>query len=130
MRSFLLGFCGALTVLVASAMLAPFYSDYRAAAETSAWMNEIRPLQRQIEEAALKQGTLRGVKERLGQISLDAPALDVLEVLDGGAIVLRGGRNGQLLVVVPSFDSGKVSWRCIGGSKNAVLGACKQKDRT
>lgn len=125
MRSFLLGFFGALTCLVMAAIGFPLYSDYQAASETSRWMGEITPIQRQIEEAAMKQNTLIGSGQKIEKTGLNVQGANVLEVMDSGVILVQGGRAGQVIVLAPKLTAGKVSWRCIGGSAKAVVSVCR-----
>jgi hypothetical protein len=115
------GFFGALIVLVIAAIVIPQYADYAASAETSAWMAQVVPTKEYVAANAERSRTLvnSGLGAKRPDFSSRAPSY--FEVTKDGTIFLQGGREGQLVVFVPALTEGKVSWRCIGGSRKATM---------
>jgi hypothetical protein len=116
MKHFLLGiFVGLVVLLTGFLVIVPQYSDYRSASETSAWFAQIEGIQDVIEQNALKNLSLsnagRGVDKKIFQ----RENMDELHIFMTGEIVIRGGRDGQMLMLVPSFDGTSITWHCIGG---------------
>ncbi|WP_146168198.1 hypothetical protein [Pseudomonas mangrovi] len=114
------GFFGALVVLAVAAFLVPQYADYAASAETSAWMAQVVSVQDHVAANAERNDSLvnSGLDAKQPNFSTRAPTY--FEVTKDGTIFIQGGREGQLIVLVPALKEGKVSWRCIGGSRNAT----------
>jgi hypothetical protein len=127
MKCFLLGALGAILILIGSAFLWAQYSDYTARAQTSGWLNQVTPLQDSIERFAIENSSLTGVTVKYNAASLFTPMnLDLVEVASNGTIALRGGSDGQFLVLIPSLAGGKVTWRCLGGSAKAMTYQCRK----
>lgn len=123
-RAFLAGAAGALLVLVAVASVAPFYSDYRAMALASEMQAlHLRYLQDVVSTQAIENQSLTGsgvgVSMRPGRLVKE------VTVLPDGIIIAVAARFGQVFVLIPSYASGKVSWRCIAGSSREVPSACR-----
>lgn len=114
------GFFGAFIVLAVAAFIVPQYSDYAASAETSAWMAQVAPVQAHVAANAEREQSLvnAGQDAKRPNFSRHAPAY--FEITKDGMIFIQGGREGQLIVLVPTLTEGKVSWRCIGGSRKAT----------
>lgn len=51
--------------------------------------------------------------------------LDLLQITDSSTVILRGGREGQMLVLIPSLQQGQVIWQCVGGSQHAMPKPCR-----
>lgn len=115
------GFFGALIVLAIAAFVIPQYADYAASAETSAWMAQVAPVQDYVAVNAERNHSLSnsGLGAKRPNFSSRAPAY--FEVTKDGTIFMQGGHEGQLVVFVPALTEGKVSWRCIGGSRKATI---------
>ncbi len=112
--------------MVSSALLvfliAPQWSDHRAAAETSAWLAQVRPVQEAIAENAKQRGSLESAGVGVAKPVFQGAGPSDVDVASHGEIFLKGGSDGQLLVLRPYFTEGKeVKWRCIGGSARATL---------
>ena len=121
MSCFLKGMLGGLLAVVVSLFVTAQYSDYRAAAETSGWLNDILPTRDAISANIRRLGTTAGSGLGVAPPSIAQPKPSLLEVMDDGIILLKGGRDGQALTLVPTFAKGEVSWRCIGGPSQATL---------
>ena len=97
-----------------------------AAAQTSHWLAQVLPtvklVSQNIERTRGVSGS--GVGVLAPQFSADPPPPAMSLVTADGAILLQGGYKGQAVVLVPSFEKGKASWRCVGGSKHDTL-ACE-----
>ncbi len=125
--SFIAGFLTAIgLVLVFAVVVLPQYADYRAASQVSQWLLQVRPAQELVAENAKKNGglTRAGVGVREPDFSPVKP--DFFAVTESGAIIIRGGHEGQAVVLLPEFASGALTWRCVGGSRGAVPASCKK----
>jgi len=124
MRCFLIGFVGAVLGLVLSMVVGSQYSNYMAAAQTSSWLNEVEPVVQQvtgnIERLHGVSGSGRGVAAPHFSGNPPPPAMTMVTI--DGAILLQGGYKGQAVVLVPEFNQGKTTWRCVGGSRHDTLG--------
>jgi hypothetical protein len=121
-----MGLIGAFLILICAFLIIPEYSDYRARVETSGWMAEIQAIQSIIEQKALKQKSLIGVGNGIDKKTFQTTNPDVFEITESGMIILRGGRDGQVVVLIPSISEQHIAWRCIGGSARAVPGKCNR----
>ncbi len=110
----------AVVVLLVAAVIIPQYSDYRGYAETDQWLVQLRPLQEAIEANAIRKKSLSGAGKEIAKPRLAHDNVTIFEVTDSGVILVKGGRDGQVLVLVPSFEAEKVVWRCVGGPAKDV----------
>jgi hypothetical protein len=127
MKHFALGFVTALLLIL---IVIPQYSDYRHVAETQRWVGEIRPVMERIEKNILKNASLVDANIGVDKMLLsggEAKQPDVFEITRLGEIILRGGSHGQLLILIPAFEEGKVRWRCIGGPERIVPKTCRKE---
>lgn len=122
MKSFFLGALGAILVLVAAALIYPQYSDYRAAAETSGWLAEVLPTTQAITDNTLRLNTTTGAGFGIPKPTFQSHTPSLIEVTANGTVFLKGGTDGQIIVLYPELSGGKVVWRCRGGSH--VTRAC------
>lgn len=122
--SFFYGALGALLVLAAAAIIIPQYSDYKAAVESARWVNDVAEAQSLIEQRAIATNSLEsaGVDVPLPKI-VNGP-VHYLEITHDGRIYIKGGAEGQLIVLIPYLEDNKVVWRCIGGSSKSVATTC------
>lgn len=120
-RSFFIGFIGVLAAVLACLLLYPMYSDYRAAAQTSRWLAEVEPAQRLVAENARRLNSLVGAGVGVGRPNFSAADPELFEVTPEGTILIKGGLEGQLVVLIPTRTNGQVAWRCLGGPDSAVL---------
>lgn len=125
MKRFLQGAGGTLLVLILAAMIIPLYADYRARAETNAWLVQVAPAQRALEQSALRQKSLVNIGLGLNRRDFLPAKATVFEIKSNGEIWIGGGRDGQLLVMIPSLVQDKVLWRCLGGPAKAMPDKCK-----
>jgi hypothetical protein len=124
MKCFLMGMAGAIAAIAGLLFFYPQYSDYKARAETSGWLVQLQTIQDTIAREAIKKGSLRDVGNAVDANALQNSGLTGFMILDGGTIVLSGGSEGQVVVLVPSLRGATVTWHCIGGSTQAVPGKC------
>ena len=124
MKCFALGVLGAVAGLLIALVLYSQYSDYRAAAQSSGWIQEAEPAQRAVEENALRSGTLSGAGAGVGNPRFTGQGPERFEVSSDGLILMHGGLAGQLVALVPSLGPEGIRWRCFGGSRGDVI-SCK-----
>lgn len=129
MRHFILGFLGMLAALVLAGYTYSMYGDYRSEAQSSAWFIELLPTMQEIEAQARQQNTLAGVGAHIGKTAPRLTRVNFFHVDDRGTIIVRGGTDGQVIVLIPQFDKGNVSWRCIGGPSRAVPPDCRDQGK-
>jgi hypothetical protein len=120
-RSFAWGALGAFLVLVAAAIVVPQYSDYRSRADADNMLVIVQPLQQEVEAHAAASHSLQGSGSGVKM----APQFFDAIVQQDGVIVLHGHSFGQVIVLMPTLSSGKVTWRCLGGSAGDVPPSCR-----
>jgi len=126
MKSFVTGCVGALLAIALALFTFAQYSDYRGRAETEGMLAELEPFKQSIEAAATKNKSFVGIDKVVGKPTTLPAYVDLLEVTDAGEIFIRGGRDGQLVILLPTFVAEKVVWRCIGSPAKDMPGACKK----
>ena len=127
MKRFWQGF-GVAIVLVAIGVFVvyPQYADYRSRSQTLVMLNLIRAgLQDRIDAKALQLGTLDGAGRGMAMTPSSGNLLRTVHVDPNGLIVAKGGARGQVLILLPSLSSGKVTWRCVGGADDDVPSQCR-----
>ena len=125
MRAFALGALGALAVAIAAALIVPMYADYRTRAQSHAWLADLRTgTMVQIAEAAMRNGTVAGSGRGIAMPTFASAPPAHVEITDDGALILHGGRDGQLMVLTPRIDGDDVIWTCRGGSARDVPSQC------
>ena len=122
-RAFISGAIGALLVLIAAAIIVPQYGDYTARSRAATVLNSVRPLQDRIASRIIALKSVSG--SGIGNSQLVASPVKEIVVLEDGIIIVVGSHFGQVLVLVPSYSSGNVSWRCLGGSAKDVPPQCR-----
>ncbi len=114
-------------------VVVPQYADYASQAQSVEILGLLGRTKDRVEEQIRKTGTLNGSGAGLkiqewGQSDhlLDhRDPINFRHVSSDGVIIIRGVREGQVMVLVPSLQSGVVTWECVGGSADAVPSACR-----
>lgn len=124
MKCFLKGVAGAAITLILATILLSQYSDYLAAAQTDSWLKEVEPLKQQIAANVERYQTLENTSINIKATHFSI-APEYFKIMPNGTIYIKGGKEGQLIVLVPILSGGSVTWRCIGGSRKHTL-TCKE----
>ena len=124
MKLFLLGLIGSLLLIVVAALVVSQYSDYRARAETDGWLAQIKPIQVIIEKNAIQQKSLMNAGKNVNKETLQNLDVNFFEITETSILILRGGREGQIIILIPSLTAEQVTWRCIGGPAQAIPSRC------
>lgn len=127
MKCFLKGLGGALLALIGAFLVTAQYSDYTARAQTSEWLVQVWEIQSLIEQNAVKQKSLLDAGRGIDTETFRAARLDAFEITESSTIILRGGADGQVIVLIPSLSEDRVIWRCMGGPTRAVPGRCRNE---
>lgn len=114
-------------------VVVPQYHDYASQAQSAEILGLLGPTKGRVEEQIRRTGTLSGSGAGLkiqewGQSDrlLDhRDPINFRHVSSDGVILIRGIREGQVMVLVPNLQSGVVTWECVGGSADAVPPACR-----
>ena len=114
------GFIGTLIVLVLAVLIVPQYCDYQAAVETASWLNQVATIKDSIEENIIRNKTTIGSGAGVRPPKFSEHPPSYARVTDNGEIFLKGGREGQLVVLIPAIKDSQVEWACIGGSSKAT----------
>ena len=121
MRCFLLGMLGGLLLLVVVIVASSQYSDYQSRAQTEEWLYRVEPIQADIEKNAIRQNSLMNAGRNVDKKAFQyANNLNLFEIAETGMLILRGGKEGQAVILIPSLAAGQVTWRCIGGPSHAI----------
>ncbi|WP_237466158.1 pilin [Vibrio stylophorae] len=102
-----------------AAIAVPQYSDYMDRGETGVALNQLEPLKQLVETQLLKGAALPQSLDKYSQL------FSRFVLLPDGAIVVKIGRSGQVLVLIPKVEKDGVIWQCIGGSNKAVPPPCR-----
>jgi hypothetical protein len=124
MKSYFYGLLGCLTALALYLFFQAQYSDYRAKAETEGLVFKMEALQRSLEDVFQKTGKFDSVMASKTINQSDGPKPIILE---NGTIIVRGRIEGQLLVLAPKVEGGKVQWRCYVGPDKARPSNCRSE---
>jgi len=125
MKCFIYGVIGVLFSLGVFFVGRTQYSDYVVMVQTDRWIGELQPLMSEVKAKAIKIHSLNGVASDIHKPEPDKNTT-IFDVLDSGTIVVKGGRDGQLLILVPSLVDDKFTWRCLVGGDNALSRKCKE----
>ena len=122
MRNYIYGLLGCLTALALYSFLQSQYSDYRAKAETEGLIYKLEVLQKSLENGF----------QKTGEFSISSSTVTNSEdlkpvVLKNGTIIVQGRSEGQLLVLTPNVEDGKVHWRCYVGPDRARPNKCRSE---
>jgi hypothetical protein len=112
--SFLLGVLLTLTILF---FVWPQYSDYRSRAETDSWLVSLT-------ESVKKEELIKSIVDRDANAEIFAdlkPKPDYIQITESSALVIKGGRDGQVVVLIPK-GNGEMS--CVAGSTKASPKRC------
>jgi len=116
MKCFATGSLGAILIIVLGEFLSTQYSDYRGVSETEEIILQIKPIKQAIEATAIKQKSFVDIDKNTQIPKLQFHAhIDFIDVTNTGAIIVKGGRDGQILILSPSFIEEKIVWHCTGG---------------
>ena len=119
MKSFFVGVFGAILVLAIAAVVIPQYSDYKARTISYEIMNSLEPLQNQVSNQLMA-----GLPIEPKKVINQSKFIQSLEQKSDGTIIVKAKEAGQVIVLVPAKEQGKIIWHCIGGSKNDVPAKC------
>ena len=125
MKCFIKGIVGAAFVLLIVVFITPLYSDYRAAAEVDDWLSQAQALQDSIEKYYLENKTMVGVEKTVEITAFSPDNISYFEITSQGRIMIKGGSDGQLIIISPSIEREKINWKCLGGSDSSVSQKCK-----
>jgi hypothetical protein len=122
MKQFLIGLLWALGGVIATLVVIPAYTDYRASSETIEWLALLRATQEEIDAYVKQNKTIVAANKSIQLPQMKGVTL--AEIRDDGSIFVKGGIEGQLIVLLPTVEQDQVVWRCLGGSSKATL-RCK-----
>lgn len=127
-RGFWKGFALAIAlVLLWFLLVVPQYADYSSAIQTSEILALLEPTRARVGERVLRAGTVAG--SGAGLVIPDWPESRIpirfRHVTSDGVVIVQGAKKGQVVVLVPSLEGGKVVWVCVGGSARDVPSSCR-----
>jgi hypothetical protein len=131
---------GAVTVCLPAMIAIPQYSYYTSRAQTSSMLNTLLWVKIEMHEIVETTGSLRGVGSALkGKIPFERPPgffetspdgvlierpPEFFEISPDGVFIVRGGGDGQLVVLLPRLIDKRIDWTCVGGSRDAMPHDC------
>ena len=128
MKCFFKGLLGASLLLLIFFFTVPLYANYQARAETAGWLLLVEEVKNVITENAVKNKSLLHAGRDIdtqAMLKTWGGKVDLLQITDFSTVILRGGREGQMLVLIPSLQQGQVTWQCVGGSQHAMPSPCR-----
>jgi hypothetical protein len=127
MKSFVFG---AVTAFVLILIAIPqYFNDDQVVFEAKQWFDELHPVMNSIEKNIVKNASLMDADMGVEKNIFSRPEQkrpDVFEITRLGEIILQGGSRGQLLILIPAFEEGKVRWRCFANPRRIVSRVCEK----
>lgn len=105
-------------------IIIPNYSDYRAKSQTSNWQIEFEQseIAKQIESQLLANQPVKVSTDKLNFKFVHFAKVNAL-----GEVIFKGDDFGQILILTPSKENGKIIWQCWGGSDKDIPSKCRVK---
>jgi hypothetical protein len=121
MAKMLLGIVlGVLISVISFFFIFPNYADYRATAETYSWLAMLTSDKSELIKAINEGNRSAPVFEKL------KPTPEHIKFLTSKALVIKGGREGQVVVLFSDFDGDKEEIFCITGPTKAAPQVCER----
>lgn len=116
-----------IVAFIAVALIVPMYVDYSSREESFAMIKRLEKMQKEI-EPEIQGGKWVSLAAR--NIMIDRHAdIGKIFVSAEGMIVAQGMERGQIVILMPSHENGKITWRCMGGSFKDVPPQCRNHPR-
>jgi hypothetical protein len=120
-KRFLRGFFWGVLSLSLFLMVAfPQFTDAVGRTQTSRWLGGIK----QSVLPKMEENKSNHLPLNRGEFDIPSPQVSLFEMTESGRIIVSGGKEGQLIVVTPSFSVEGSRW-CIGGPRKAMPHACR-----
>lgn len=124
MKCLLSGGLGVILGVLAIARFDPSL-EYTGRGDTSAMILTLRPVLMTLQATALKQKSLSHLHYDFDQVDLKNAGIHDIHMSAAGEIVVKGGKEGQMLVISPTFEGDKVVWHCGGGPRRDMPNMCR-----
>lgn len=112
-----------LAALVFLAIVLPMWSDYSVRAESHKILEHLESAKKEIEARLMNQRNPVNIGKNITMES--NPMVGRVFVSSDGIIFVQGAAHGQIIILIPSYSNGKVSWNCWGGSFKDVPFRCR-----
>lgn len=99
------------------------YSDYTARSQTAGWFKFITNTKTTLEKSLLANEAIKAYDFSNEDFKIKRGL-----VQSNGTIIMQGGLDNQVIVLIPTIQNNTVKWSCIGGSKEAVPFACRPQN--
>ena len=109
----------AASVLVA--LIIPAYTDFSSREESLVMIKHLEKIQEDIELRIKDHGFVASKKN----VSEQHESIGKILISSDGIIISRGAKRGQIIILIPAYENGKITWRCIGGSFKDVPYECR-----
>jgi hypothetical protein len=115
---------GAITAGLSAMIAIPQYCDCASRVHTSNMLSTISSIKHEMRENLETTGSIRGVGSALKEKIQFVRPPEFFEISPEGVFIVRGGDDGQLLVLLPRVIDKQIEWTCIGGSRDAMPWDC------
>jgi hypothetical protein len=88
--------------------------------------NQSTGIQPIIAENVLKEYPLSDVSVGVDKSMVDTREMNIFEITSAWTIIMRGGGDGQVVILILEVSGKNVVWECIGGSTKAVTSECRK----
>ena len=126
MKCFALGFIGVIAGSFLFVIGLTQYSDYIAEAQVGIWCLQLKEKTKEIEQLAQNEKQLFEVSRKVSpQVFSEQSKVRKHRIYDSGAIVVQGGKAGQMLLLEPQFTGSGVEWDVYVGPAKLIPGNCR-----
>lgn len=128
MQKFFILIIGMVLGIIIITILIPLTYDYSNRMALSQLLNEIKPLQQQIEKGLhdnnLQTQLIKSKQEY--QDLLKNNHIDYLDIFEDGQIFIKASPRGETFLMIPEYSSSTITWNCLGGSNKDVPAGCQK----
>jgi hypothetical protein len=101
----------------------PMWSDYSSRTESYKILKHLERAKKEIEARFMNQRDHVNIGK---DVSIESsPIIGRAFVSPDGIIFAQGEAHGQIMILIPSYSNGKMSWSCWGGSFKDVPFQCR-----
>ena len=108
---------------ISLAVFMPMRSDYSSRAESYKILEHLERTKKEIEARFMNQRDHVNIGK---DVSIESSSIiGRAFVSPDGIIFAQGEAHGQIMILIPSYSNGKMSWSCWGGSFKDVPFQCR-----
>lgn len=131
LKFYFYGGMGFFVAFLCYALTVPQYTDYTTRAEVTGWLIALQPIKEDVRKRIAENHfeaagiDFSDIVKNLNELHLaGSPHFEINEY---GQMMVRGKKNGQLLVLTPYINknTGEITWECTGGRSFDMPTPCR-----